>query len=326
MDDIVLYEGPGGSIEVRLEGETVWLTQRQMAELFDTSTDNVGLHLKNIYKEQEIDEPATTEDYSVVRQEGGRRVQRRLKHYNLDAIISVGYRVNSRRGVQFRQWATRLLNAHLTRGYTLNRQRLEANARELQAALELVRSAAGSEALTVDAGRGLVDVIARYTQTFLWLQRYDEGRLGEPKGSPGGDLPSVGDARSAIAYLKADLMARGEATDLFGQERGDGLAAILGNLEQSVFGEPAYPTVESKAAHLLYFMVKNHPFSDGNKRSAALLFVEFLHRNGRLFRDGEPVVNEIGLAALALLVAESAPKDKDILIRLIMNMLAGADI
>jgi prophage maintenance system killer protein len=322
--EIRVYESPDGvRVDVRLEADTVWLTQRQMAELFDTSTDNVGLHLKNIFAEEELEEGATTEDFSVVQSEGRRQVRRNLKHYNLDAIISLGYRVNSRRGVVFRQWATATLRAHLVRGYTLNRQRFEANARELEAALALVRKAASGEALSSDQGRGLVDVIARYTQTFLLLQRYDEGLLTEPKGVAGGDLASVDEARAAIAQLKGDLIARGEATDLFGREREAGLAALLGNLAQSVFGAPAYPTVESKAAHLLYFVIKNHPFSDGNKRIGCLLLVDFLHRNGRLVRGGEAVINDVGLAALALLVAESRPADKDLMIRLVMNMLAG---
>lgn len=176
--------------------------------------------------------------------------------------------------------------------------------------------------MTANQGRGLVDVIARYTHTFLWLQRYDEGLLTAPAGSPGGVLPTLEEAQAAIARLKADLMARGEASELFGRERGDAFAALLGNLDQSVFGEPAYPTVETKAAHLLYFVIKNHPFSDGNKRSGAFLFVDFLARNGRLLRDGVPVINDVGLAALALLVAESDPKAKDVMTRLIENMLA----
>ena len=247
---------------------------------------------------------------------------RQVKHYNLDAIISVGYRVNSRRGIRFRQWATVTLREHLVRGYTVNRQRFEDNARELETALALVRKAASGDALTTDQGRGLVDIIARYTQTFLLLQRYDNGLLVEPLGVPGGTLPSVAEARSAIRQLKADLLRRGEASELFGQERQDGLAALLGNLDQTVLGSPAYPTIESKAAHLLYFVIKNHPFSDGNKRIGSFLFVEFLHRNQRLDRGGEPVINDVGLAALALLVAESAPKDKEMMIRLVMNMLA----
>lgn len=323
--EVIVYEAPDGEVrvDVRLDRDTVWLTQRQMSELFETTPENVLMHLKNVYADGELEEPATTKDFLAVRVEGNRQVRRQLKHYNLDAIISVGYRVNSRRGVRFRQWATQTLREHLVRGYTINQQRFEQNARELEAALALVRKAAAGEALTSDQGRGLVDVIARYTQTFLLLQRYDEGLLEEPKGNRGGVLPAVEEARAAIGRLKADLIGRGEATDLFGRERDEGLAALLGNLDQSVFGEPAYPTVESKAAHLLYFTIKNHPFSDGNKRVGSFLFVEFLNRNGRLFRGGEAVINDVGLAALALLVAESAPKEKDVMIRLVMNMLAG---
>ena len=168
-----------------------------------------------------------------------------------------------------------------------------------------------------------MDIVTRYAQTFLLLQRYDEGLLTEPAEQAGGNLPSPDDARAALARLKADLMARGEATELFARERDDGLAALLGNLEQSIFGDPAYPSVEAKAAHLLYFVIKNHPFSDGNKRSGAFLFVDFLNRNARLLdADGNPVINDIGLAALALLVAESDPAHKETMIRLIMNMLS----
>lgn len=323
---IIIYESVDRPVEVWLDAgrDTVWLTQKQMSELFDTSTDNISLHLKNIYQDGELTEGATTEDSSVVRQEGQRQVRRRVQHYNLDAIISVGYRVNSSRAVQFRQWATRILREHLTQGWTLSRQRFETNAHELEAAMALVRKAAQSPALDTTSGRGLVDIVARYAQTFLLLQRYDEGLLTEPAAQAGGRLPSVDEARSALAQLKAELMARGEATDLFARDRGDGLASLLGNLDQTVFGEPAYPSVESKAAHLLYFVVKNHPFADGNKRSAAYLFVDFLHRNHRLMnRQGEPVINDVGLAALTLLVAESAPANKETMIRLIMNMLAS---
>ncbi len=322
QNQLVIFDFANGQVQVRLEGETVWLSQAQMAELFGTSSDNISLHLKNIYKEQELQEAATTEDFSVVRQEGKRQVQRQVRHYNLDAIISVGYRISSAQATRFRQWATSVLHQHLTQGFTLNRQRFEQNAAELEATLALVRKAAAGEALTTDQGRGLVDVIARYTQTFLWLQRYDEGLLSTPAGSAGGELPTLDEARAAIATLKAELIAKGEATELFGRERSDGFAALLGNLEQTVFGESAYPTIEAKAAHLLYFIIKNHPFADGNKRSGAFLFVDFLARNGRLIRNGEPVINDVGLAALALLVAESAPSSKEVMIRLIENMLA----
>jgi prophage maintenance system killer protein len=238
-------------------------------------------------------------------------------------IISIGYRVKSQQGVQFRQWATRLLNQNLTQGYTLNQQRFEKNAQELEAALKLIRKAAASPDLLSDTGRGLVEIVSRYTQTFLWLQRYDEGLLNEPQGQLGGSLQTFNQATEALEKLKQNLILKGEATDLFAKPRGDGLSALLGNLEQSVFGEPAYPSIQSKAAHLLYFVVKNHPFADGNKRSGAFLFVDFLHRNNHLInKQGEPIINDTGLAALTLLVAESAPTQKETLIRLIMNMLA----
>lgn len=323
--EVVVYETPDGNarVDVRLHRDTVWLTQDQMSGLFGRGRSVITKHIRNVFRDGELDPGATCAKFAQVQMEGARTVNREVDHYNLDVIISVGYRVKSAQGTRFRQWATATLREHLVRGYTLDRQRFAANARELETALELVRKAASSEALTSDQGRGLIDVIARYTQTFLLLQRYDEGLLAEPAGMRGGTLPSLIEARHAIGQLKADLMARGEASGLFGQERQDGFAALLGNLDQTAFGEPAYPTIESKAAHLLYFVIKNHPFSDGNKRIGSFLFVDFLHRNGRLTRQGEPVINDVGLAALALLVAESAPKDKVVMIRLVMNMLSG---
>jgi prophage maintenance system killer protein len=315
-NQVVIYEGGDVRVEVRLDGESVWLTQEQMGQLFGRERSVITKHIRNVFADGELEEESNVQNLHIAGSD------KPVKFYNLDVIISVGYRVKSHQGTRFRQWATRVLREHLTKGYSLDRQRFERNAAELEAALQLVRKAAAGEALTADQGRGLVDVIARYTQTFLWLQRYDEGLLTTPAGSPGGVLPSLEESRAAIARLKADLMARGEASDLFGRERGDALAAILGNLEQSVFGEPAYPTFETKAAHLLYFVIKNHPFLDGNKRTGAFLFVEFLARNGRLLRDGMPVINDVGLAALALLIAESDAKNKDVMIRLIENMLA----
>lgn len=314
--DILIYEGDNARVEVRLDRESVWLTQEQVSLLFGRERSVITKHLRNVFAEGELDEKSNVQNLHIAGSD------KPVKFYNLDVIISVGYRVKSLQGTCFRQWATRVLREHLTQGYTLDRQRFAQNAAELEAALQLVKKAAAGEALTAGLGRGLVDVIARYTQTFLWLQRYDAGLLIAPAGSPGGVLPTLAEAQAAIARLKADLMTRGEATDLFGRERGDAFAALLGNLEQSVFGEPAYPTIETKAAHLLYFVIKNHPFSDGNKRSGAFLFVDFLARNGRLVRNGEPVINDVGLAALALLVAESDARNKDVMIRLIENMLA----
>lgn len=320
MNDIAFYEIAGGAIEVRVEQETVWLSQEQMSVLFERERSVITKHLRNVFREEELEEAAVCANFAHTASDG-KTYQTRF--YNLDAILSVGYRVNSRRGIQFRQWASRVLKNYLVRGYALDRRRLEVNASELEAALNLVKSALKNPELTAQASQGLAEIIVRYTQTFLWLQRYDEGLLADPKGHPGGGLPAIVEARDAIAQLKADLMEKGQASTLFGNEREDGLASILGNLDQTAFGEPAYPTLESRAAHLLYFIVKNHPFSDGNKRIGALLFAGFLHRNGRLFQpDGTPVVNDVGLAALCLLVAESRPADKEVLIRLIMNMLA----
>lgn len=325
---ILIYEGADRAVEVRLDASqtTIWMTQAQMADLFDVKPQNITMHLRNVYEEGELVEEATCKDFLQVQREGAREVKRKRKHYSLDAVISVGYRVSTARATHFRIWATRILREHLTQGWTLHQQRFEENARELEAALVLVRKTAQSPALNTDSGRGLVDIVSRYAQTFLLLQRYDEGLLAEPRAQSGGSLPALTEARAALDGLKVELMARGEASELFARDRGDGLASLLGNLDQSVFGEPAYPSVEAKAAHLLYFVIKNHPFADGNKRSAAFLFVDFLHRNGRLLNaDGEPMINDVGLAALTLLVAESAPGNKETMIRLIMNMLAGAD-
>ncbi len=320
MNEIAFYEITGSALEVRIEQETVWLSQQQLAQLFGRDRSVIGRHISAVFTEGELAEKSNVQKMHIP------PADKPTAFYNLDVIISVGYRVKSPEGVRFRQWASRILKDYLIRGYALDRRRLEANASELEAALQLVRSTLKSPELSAEAGVGLADIITRYTQTFLWLQRYDEGLLTDPKGHPGGTLPSWKEATAAIANLKADLIAKGQASELFGREREEGLASILGNLDQSVFGEPAYATLESRAAHLLYFVIKNHPFSDGNKRSGALLFVDFLHRNGRLMQaNGTPVVNDIGLAALSLLVAESKPADKDVLIRLIMNMLAGED-
>ncbi|GMQ83551.1 MAG: RhuM family protein [Gammaproteobacteria bacterium] len=325
-NQIEIYQTNDGQtqVEVRFDADTLWLSQAQMAKLFDKDSDTIGLHLKNIFESKELEENLTTEESSVVRQEGSRQVKRKIKFYNLDAVISVGYRVNSLKGTQFRIWATQRLRDYLLQGYSIDRRRFDQNAAELEQAITLIQRAARSPELTTASGRGLVEIISRYTRSFLWLQRYDEGLLDEPEGQPGGRLPSEDEARQALDELKTNLIQRGEATELFANDRSDGLSSILGNLDQSVFGEPAYPSIESKAAHLLYFMVKNHPFTDGNKRSGAFLFVDFLHRNNRLLdKQEQPVINDTGLAALTLLVAESAPKQKETMIRLIMNMLAS---
>ena len=315
--EIAIYETDSGAFEVRVEAETVWLTQAQMSELFQRDQSVISRHISSVFREGELEEATNMQKMHIASSD------KPVTEFSLDVIISVGYRVKSQQGVRFRQWANRVLKEHLTRGYTINRQRFEENARELEAALQLVRKAATAPALDAQSGQGLVEILSHYTRTFLWLQRYDEGLLQAPPGQAGGALPTANEAMAALKGLKADLMERAEATELFARPRDDGLASILGNLDQTVFGEPAYPSIEAKAAHLLYFVVKDHPFADGNKRSGAFLFVDFLHRNARLLNDaGQPVVNDAGLAALTLLVAESAADQKETLIHLIMNMLA----
>ncbi|MCP4236333.1 MAG: hypothetical protein GY770_22595 [Aestuariibacter sp.] len=323
---IEIFQSQDGQtlVEVRFEEDTVWLNRQQLAELFGRDVKTIGKHVNNVFNEGELSKESTVAKFATVQTEGARQVERQVEHYNLDVIISVGYRVKSFQGTQFRIWATQRLKEYLVQGYTIDQRRFDQNAAELKQALVLIEKAAKSPELKQDESRGLVEIVSRYTQTFLWLQRYDEGLLIEPQGQVGGILPTETEAKQTLASLKINLIQRGEATELFAKERADGLSSILGNLDQTVFGEPAYPSIESKAAHLLYFMVKNHPFTDGNKRSGAFLFVDFLHRNNRLLDENDqPVINDTGLAALTLLVAESAAEQKETMIRLIMNMLAG---
>jgi len=320
---IVVYDSPEGEvhIDVRIEGETVWLTQEQMSELFGRERSVITKHIRNVYKESELSAEATCAKFAHVRIEGEREVSRFVEYYNLDVIISVGYRVKSLRGTQFRVWATTTLREHLTKGYTLYRHRVERNARELERVLELVRATSQEARITTSETIGLLDVITRYSRTFNLLQRFDLGDIENLSNYSEGSLPTAAEAREAIQALKKQLMQRHEASDLFGREREGGLDGILGNLQQSVFGNAAYPGLESKAAHLLYFVIKNHPFADGNKRIGSLLFVDVLRRNNHLFVDSEPIINNIGLTALALLIAGSDPKDKDIMVKLVMHML-----
>ncbi len=322
MSELRIYEAPDKNISVRLEGETVWQTQRQMADLFDSSTDNIGLHLKNIFSDEELSESATTEDFSVVQTEGARQVSRRVKHYNLDAIISIGYRVNSRRGVRFRQWATRVLREQLTQGYSLNAGRLaERGLAEAQQAIDLLARTLTNQELVSEAGREVVTLIASYAKTWRLLLQYDEDGLALPETcQPARGVLDYATARAAIDDLKTALTAQGEATELFGRERGEGLHGILGSIEQTMFGEPLYKSREEKAAHLLYFVIKDHPFSDGNKRTGAFLFLLYLRQEGMAMS-----LNANALTALALLVAVSAPSNKDLMIRLIVNLLVSSD-
>ena len=250
---------------------------------------------------------------------------REIESFNLDAILSVGYRVNSKRGTQFRIWATNTLREHLLSGYTLNERRLaERGLGEAEQAVALLARTLKAHALVTDEGRAVLDVVQRYTRSWRLLLEYDEGRLADqPRQavSPRGAL-TLKDARAAAARLREELLARGEAGPLFGQERGEALTAILGAIEQTFDGQPLYPSVQARAAHLLYFVIKDHPFGDGNKRIGTLLFLEYLRRHGLLLRsDGSPRLADNAMVALALLIAESEAAQKDLMIRLVLNLL-----
>ena len=319
--EVVVYEAPDGEVrvDVRFDRETVWLTQQQMAELFGRDRSVVTRHIRNAFREGELEPEATSARFARVQSEGRRRVSRDVDHYNLDVIISVGYRVKSLRGTQFRIWATRTLRKHLVHGFTVNERRLaERGLREARETLDLLSRTLLNQALVDDTGQAVLELIGSYADTWRLLLEYDEDRLSTPPGAK----PSTSALRhdrvvEAIAEFKRELAARGEASSLFGNPHGDALAAILGNIEQTMFGESLYRSREEKAAHLLYFVVKDHPFTDGNKRIGSLLFLLYLNREGVAHQ-----LNPQALTALTLLIAESEAGGKDLMVRLIVNLLA----
>jgi prophage maintenance system killer protein/prophage antirepressor-like protein len=312
--EIVIFQEGRQHVEVRLEGETVWLTQEQMARLFDRDRTVITRHVRNVFREGELDEESNVQKMHIAGSD------KPVAFYNLDVIISVGYRVKSPRGVRFRQWATRVLREHLTHGYSLNEHRLaQRGLAELEQAVHLLSRTLEQQALANDIGREAVALIAGYAKTWRLLLQYDEQALSAPEGPPPQRALSADAARGAIAALKQELMTRGEASELFGREREpDALGAILGNLDQTMFGEPLYKTRDERAAHLLYFVIKDHPLSDGNKRCGAFLFLLYLRQEGMRLS-----LNDNGLTALALLVAESEAVAKPLMIRLICHLLAG---
>ena len=327
-NQIQIYTSADGkiSLQVSLDNETVWLNQTQMAELFDTSTDNISLHLKNIYAEHELDENSTTEVFSVVRQEGKRQVQRSLKHYNLDAIISVGYRISSKRATQFRQWATQTLKQFLVQGYAINQKRLQEKGVEFSQAVALLSQTLTNQALISDEGKAVIAVIGvvqDYARTWSLLQAYDEQNLAAISVQQPEMKPLVfEDVLAAISQLKKELITKGEATELFGQLRSDGLASAIATIEQGFGDELFYPNIASRAAHLLYFVIKNHPLADGNKRTGSFLFLWYLHQNQALLaKPVNELINDNTLVALALLVAESLPEQKELMIRLVEHFI-----
>lgn len=321
-DKVIIYQSADGqaSLDVRLEQESVWLSQKQMAELLDKDTDTIGLHIRNIYKEGELEPDATTEESSVVQNEGNRKVRRKLKVYNLDVIISVGYRVKSQRGTQFRQWATRVLREHLVQGYTINQQRLEEQSQklaEMQQAVELLSRTLEQQQLVNDLGKDVLKVIADYAYALDLLDRYDHGTLSIEKTS--GTTDFVLDYKSANEIV---LSMKGNFEGLFGIEKDQGFKSAIGTIYQTFDGKELYPSAEEKAANLLYFIVKNHAFSDGNKRIAAALFIYFLSSNNILYRaDGSKRLADNTLVALTLLIAESKPEEKDTIVKVVVNLI-----
>jgi prophage maintenance system killer protein len=323
--NIEIYQTDNGKLElkVELDDETVWLTQAQIAELFEVKPQNITMHLKNVFSDGELQESATCKDSLQVQMEGAREVKRKRKLYNLDAIISVGYRVNSARATQFRQWATRTLKNHLIEGYTLNQRRLQERGVEFEQAIALLSRTLANQQLVSDEGEAVLAVINDYARSWSLLQGYDEQSLTSLTNKQNDMLAlELDDVLVAIAELKKTLIAKGEATELFGQVRGDGLASALATIEQGFADELFYPNVASRAAHLLYFVIKNHPLADGNKRTGSFLFLWYLRVNQHLLaKPVEQLINDNTLVALALLVAESLPDQKELMIRLVEHFI-----
>lgn len=317
MSKIVIYKADDGHIElnVNLAQDTVWLTQKQLSDLFDKNIRTISEHISNIFKEKELQEDSVVRNFRITAADGK---SYDTKHYNLDVIISVGYRVKSKQGTRFRQWATQVLNEHLIKGYTTNKKRLaEQGINELQQTVELLQKTLVKNELVSDLGAETIQLIIGYAKTWRLLLAYDEDKLSLPeKGKPSTSTLAYDAVKKAIESLKVNLSAKGEAIALFGNERDSGFESILNNLEQTFGGDPLYKTVEEKAAHLLYFVIKDHPFTDGNKRIGCFVFLLYLKLQKALCK-----LNDNGLAALALLIAESDPKQKDLMIRLITNLL-----
>ena len=317
VSKIVIYKAKDGHIEldVSLAHDTLWLSQQQMADLFGTQRPAITKHLKNIFNTHELTENAVCSKMERTASDGKRY---KTKFYSLDAVIAVGYRVNSHHATQFRIWATQILKEHLTQGYTLREQRLaERGVSELQQSIALLQQTLQQNNLIDDIGVETLRLITHYAKTWHVLLAYDEDTLALPdQHQPSLVVLDYSTASHAIASLKSELIAKNEATALFGHEYNHGLQGILGNIEQTFDAQPLYQTVEERAAHLLYFVIKDHPFSDGNKRIGCLLFLMYLELQNKAVR-----LNDNGLIALALLTAESQPSQKDLVIRLIVTLL-----
>ena len=309
-NDIVIFKNGELELEVSVskDRETVWLSQKQMSQLFKVSTDNVGLHIKNILDEQELDS-STAEESSVVQKEGNRFVKRKIKVYNLDMILAVGYRVKSPNGIVFRKWATSILKDYMLKGYAINQKRVEALDRTVKIQSRIIAS-------TLDLNeKEVLDVVEAYADALSMLDDYDHGCLTKPDGKDTVYRLSYEECRNLIDSMRFK-------SDVFGVEKETGkLEGILAAVYQNVFGKEVYPSIEEKAANLLYFLIKDHPFADGCKRIGATIFLEFLNKNNHLFIDHRQIVSNSALVAITLMIAESGPEEKETMVKLVMNFL-----
>ncbi len=331
MSDIVIYEDGSLVLETTIKGDTVWLNQKQMEKLFGRERSVISKHIKNVFNEGELEEKVVCANFAHTTKHGaieGKVQSKNVKYYNLDVVISVGYRVKSKRGTQFRIWANRVLKDYIIKGYALNQKRLQQQKlQELENTINLIKQSMNQRELSTDEAKGFVEIVSNYAKSWALLQGYDEQSLEEvAQTSESRFVLDYDEANEAIAELKRTLITKGEATKLFGQEKAGEFKGNLLNIYQTFGGVELLPSVEQKAANLLYYVIKGHPFNDGNKRIGAYLFVLFLHKNGILYKtNGEVKINDNALASLALLVATSAPEQKDIIIKLVMNMLVEGE-
>ena len=323
---IIIYQSPDGqtSIDVSLDHDTVWLDQQQLSELFQTDRTSITRHIKNIYKSLELNELSTSAKIAQVQKEGKRKITRNIIRYNLDMIISVGYRVNSLRGTQFRIWANNILKDYLVKGYSLNEKLLADQAQQFDALKQTVRllgNVLEAKTLTSDEANGLLKVLTDYTYALDVLDKYDHRTLTiEATHKKPSFVATYNEAIKAIHGLKDKF----GGSSLFGNEKDESFKSSIATIYQSFAGADLYPSVEEKAANLLYFVVKNHSFSDGNKRIAAFLFVWFLEKNGLLYRqDGTKRIADNALVALTLMIAESKPDEKEIMTQVVVNLING---
>ena len=322
QDQIVIYQTEDGQtqIDVRLENETVWLTQAQMAELFKSSRTNVLEHIQHIYEDEELEKEATCRNFRQVRQEGKRTVNRAIIMYNLDMIISVGYRVNSKRGVKFRQWANKVIKDYLIKGYAVNERIRHEQIGELRQLVSMLgRTLQNQEVISNDETTALFEVVTDYTYALDTLDNYDYERLSIEKTTK--EEPFHATYENAMEAIDG-LREKFGGSVLFGNEKDDSFKSSIGQIYQTFGGEELYPSVEEKAAMLLYLVTKNHSFSDGNKRIAATLFLWFLNNNGILYReDGSKRLADNTLVALTLMIAESKTEEKDVMVKVVVNLI-----